>query len=363
MCPQNENLYIMFQATPVPVFAVDAAFSVAWANSCALMQYPELANENGLYQLLSTEQVESFRADGGAFSVPLGAMPHFAATFTPVKDGYLVMIGYSASNATLLPQSTGFVTGVISAQFRTPVSNLFGIVSSIAREADNLGSERIERLAKSANDECYHLMRFAVDFSTYMKNICGVHGEKKSVINLSLMLNALCEAVKMIVPVRFCASVGEDDVFVKADEQSLSLALLHIISNSCRYTDEKNEITLSLSENGESCFIAIKDKGRGIPPELISKVFEPFFSYDPDGMPFSGSGLGLAIARDMISHCGGSIAVSSAEGEGTTVAVSLPVCHETELEFKQTASARDMMMDHKSLPYIILSDSCECPDP
>lgn len=365
MCLQSENICEIFKSTPVPVFMTDSEFSVIWANSCALKQYPQLSSENGLFQLFSSKQMAEFKADKVGFSVPLGAMPNFAATFSPLSDGYLVMIGYSSAenSPAMLPQSINFMNGLISGQLRVPVSNLFGIVSSIARTADNIGDVHLEELAKSANSECYHLLRFAVDMSAYMKYIGGIGIEKHSVIDLGVMLHELCEAVKMIIPVRINVSICDRAVLVKADERSLSHAFLHIISNSCRYNREKNEISLSLSVKGEMTVITVKDRGRGIPAEIIPKICEPFFSYDPDNMPFSGGGLGLAIARDIISRHGGTIAVTSVEGEGTTVAISLPLCRETKLDFKETASARDMIFDHKSLPYIILSDCCECPEP
>ena len=349
----------------MPAFIVDDEFTVIWANDCAERKYPQLLVAGGLFQLLSSKQLMLAKQQNGCFSVPLGAVPEFSASFSKIAGGDMVLIGYSDPDSAeaMLPQSINFITGVISSQLRTPLSNLFGIVSSIARTADNTGDKRLEELAKGANSECYRLLRFTVDIGSYLKYILGARSLDMEIIDLKSLLRELGDAAKMILPVPLSVSFPEQPVIIKANEQSLCHAILHIISNSCRYTREKNEISLSLAVKNDSAVITISDKGRGIPADLLSKVCEPFFSFDPDGMPFSGSGLGLAIARDTISRHGGSMALTSVEGEGSSVAVSLPICREASLKLKETAAARDMIKDHKSLPYIILSDCCECPDP
>lgn len=364
MYTQND-LQKLFALSPMPVFAVDTDFSVIWANGCAEKRYPQLLVAGGLSRLISSKQIEAARAVEGGFSVPLGVMPDFAAYFTPIEGGYLVTIGYNDSESAFkqLPQNINFMTGMISGQLRMPVSNLFGIISSIARVSDNIGDRRLEELAKAANGECYRLLRFAVDINSYLKSVSGSHNREMFAIDLNSMLSELCDVAKMILPVPLKVSLSDSPVIIKADEQSLCHALLHIISNSCRYGREENVISVSLRESEKNAVITISDRGRGIPAEALSKVCEPFFSRDPDGMPFSGGGLGLSIVSAAVSRHGGTMAISSAEEEGTSVAVSLPLCEDIEFKFKETADARDMIRDHKSLPYIILSDCCECPDP
>ena len=64
--------------------------------------------------------------------------------------------------------------------------------------------------------------------------------------------------------------------------------------------------------------LAVEDDGEGIAADVLPRVFEPHFSTRT-----SGSGLGLAISRQLIEGWGGAIAISSAEGEGTTVRIEL----------------------------------------
>jgi signal transduction histidine kinase len=66
--------------------------------------------------------------------------------------------------------------------------------------------------------------------------------------------------------------------------------------------------------------VAIADTGRGIPPEDLGKVFDPFFSTKR-----KGTGLGLAIVHQIVETHKGEITVESREGEGTTFRVTLPL--------------------------------------
>ena len=68
--------------------------------------------------------------------------------------------------------------------------------------------------------------------------------------------------------------------------------------------------------------ISVKDNGPGIPPKLLDKIFQPFFTTKPAGQ---GTGLGLSLAFDIVKAHGGEIKVETKEGEGSEFVISLPV--------------------------------------
>ncbi|MGZ8846460.1 MAG: sensor histidine kinase [Pyrinomonadaceae bacterium] len=107
-----------------------------------------------------------------------------------------------------------------------------------------------------------------------------------------------------------------------ADPDSLRSALTNLIINSLQAMDgQGGTVTLTLSgeDNGRRVRIDIADSGRGIEPDEISKVFEPYYSTKE-----TGTGLGLAIVRKAIDDHHGTIAVKSKVGEGTTFTITLP---------------------------------------
>jgi signal transduction histidine kinase len=78
----------------------------------------------------------------------------------------------------------------------------------------------------------------------------------------------------------------------------------------------------SCNEKGNQIIIRIVDNGSGMSPEMVRQALNPFFTTKPVG---SGTGIGLSLTERIIKRHGGMINVSSKEGEGTTVTMTLPV--------------------------------------
>ena len=116
---------------------------------------------------------------------------------------------------------------------------------------------------------------------------------------------------------------------VMGDTNQLEQVFLNLISNARDAIDDagghKKELTIrsSFSEDGgaPSVVVSVKDTGIGIPPENLSKIFEPFFSTKPVG---KGTGLGLSLCFGIVEAHGGRIDIRSRVGEGTEVSVILP---------------------------------------
>ncbi|MBA2540295.1 MAG: response regulator [Deltaproteobacteria bacterium] len=113
---------------------------------------------------------------------------------------------------------------------------------------------------------------------------------------------------------------------VEGNESRLGQVFLNLIVNAAQAIPEghvdRNRITISTSTNGlGTVVIEFRDTGPGIPPEILKKLFTPFFTTKPVGV---GTGLGLAICHRIITGLGGTITVTSKLDEGTVVRVSLP---------------------------------------
>jgi len=109
---------------------------------------------------------------------------------------------------------------------------------------------------------------------------------------------------------------------VLADAESLRSALTNLIINGLQAMDGnggKLSVVLSPEVDGHRVRIDVTDSGRGIAPEDIAKVFEPYYSTKE-----TGTGLGLAIVRKAIDDHDGTISIKSKVGEGTTFTITLP---------------------------------------
>ena len=108
---------------------------------------------------------------------------------------------------------------------------------------------------------------------------------------------------------------------VEADRESLRSVLTNLVINAVEAIDgDGGSVSIKLSKQDEnSVKVEVIDTGRGISPDDISKVFEPYFSTKE-----TGTGLGLAIVKKAIDDHGGTISVASKKGSGTTFTIILP---------------------------------------
>jgi two-component system, sporulation sensor kinase D len=84
--------------------------------------------------------------------------------------------------------------------------------------------------------------------------------------------------------------------------------------------DSEGTLTISVAKHKKKAILTIRDTGKGIPPQLINKIFDPFFT-----MKDSGTGLGLAICQRIIDLYEGSIHINSELNKGTCVTITLPL--------------------------------------
>ncbi len=116
--------------------------------------------------------------------------------------------------------------------------------------------------------------------------------------------------------------------------QDMGRVFLNLVSNACYATDEKRrsdsiggedyEPTLSMATRrlDDRLEIIIRDNGSGIPPHVVDKIFNPFFTTKPTDQ---GTGLGLALSNDIVREQGGAIRVESEPGQFTEMIVELPL--------------------------------------
>ncbi len=114
---------------------------------------------------------------------------------------------------------------------------------------------------------------------------------------------------------------------INADRYRIQTALFNLIQNAMESMPEGGKITVDARADRErrEVYLTVKDTGRGIPPELMERVCEPFFStHQEEGL----RGLGLAIVQDIVKIHGGRIAIESAPGDGTRIVLTFPAVQE-----------------------------------
>jgi PAS domain S-box-containing protein len=110
----------------------------------------------------------------------------------------------------------------------------------------------------------------------------------------------------------------EDLLTVKVDSHQMIQVLGNLVVNGCQAMSKGGQLIVQVTKSGNDVSIAVKDKGVGIPPENMGKLFEPLFTTKPKGI-----GLGLAVSKKLVEANGGRIEVQSEVGKGATFTVYL----------------------------------------
>jgi len=107
----------------------------------------------------------------------------------------------------------------------------------------------------------------------------------------------------------------------------LQQILLNLIDNALDAVGHDGKVTIATRSTPNDIVIEVTDNGPGIPPEVMKKIWDPFFTTKEQG---KGTGLGLSISQNIIRTLGGSIELQSKEGEGTVFTVKVPITKSTQ---------------------------------
>ncbi|KPN97671.1 ATP-binding protein [Lysinibacillus sp. ZYM-1] len=210
-----------------------------------------------------------------------------------------------------------------SHEFRTPLHGVLAISQSMLepQESSTLTMEQKEKLSLIFNitEKLSHLVNDILDFSKL----------KEGELKLRLTNVDLYSVTHVIVEI--LSYIGNKDVkiynyiergtFIVADEDRLRQILYNIIENAVKYT-RHGKVEISCYEEQGSLAIEVSDTGRGIAPEHLESIFEPFRQLEDAS---KGAGLGLNVTKELVELHGGEITVHSIVGRGTTFCVKLPV--------------------------------------
>jgi PAS domain S-box-containing protein len=112
-------------------------------------------------------------------------------------------------------------------------------------------------------------------------------------------------------------------VVMSTDRTLFTQLLQNLIGNAIKYT-ERGYVRISQSIESEALVLKVEDSGVGIPADKLERIFDEYYQIGPQGTKRVGVGLGLAIVREVSRLLGYSVAVASAQGEGSCVSVRIP---------------------------------------
>ncbi len=120
--------------------------------------------------------------------------------------------------------------------------------------------------------------------------------------------------------VRLVGELRAGDMELMLDPKQWTRAILNVLLNALEVCPEGGRVRLFSRLTGDTCEIEIRDDGPGMPKEAVERAFEPYYTSKP-----GGTGLGLSITRGIVEEHGGAVELSSSEGQGCQVLISLPL--------------------------------------
>jgi nitrogen fixation/metabolism regulation signal transduction histidine kinase len=179
------------------------------------------------------------------------------------------------------------------------------------------GNSSLNESLRSIQDEMESLRKISEEFSQFAR-MPQVNREKNDLNDIIRQLIPLIEGESK--PVKFALDLDDSLEQIDVDRDQIRRAIHNLIKNSVDASDVGSIITIRTfaSEDEHGTRLEIRDRGCGMSHDVLTKIFEPYFTTKQRGM-----GLGLSIVKRIIEDHEGSIDISSAEGKGTRVLICL----------------------------------------
>ncbi|HAJ46770.1 MAG TPA: hypothetical protein DCL54_09355, partial [Alphaproteobacteria bacterium] len=218
----------------------------------------------------------------------------------------------------------------MSHELRTPLNAILGFSEIInSRMFGDTAVEKYAAYAGDINKSGTHLLALINDVLDLARIEAGRFDLNEEVFDLT----GLCQEVVALMQAQgqdrqvSIQGPGESPLNVYAGKRALKQILLNLVSNAIKFTPPNGQISIELSESrSREVLLRVLDTGVGIAASDLERVLEQFGQgrHDIATARDKGVGLGLPIAKGLAEAHGGSLSLSSEQGRGTAVTVTLP---------------------------------------
>jgi signal transduction histidine kinase len=215
----------------------------------------------------------------------------------------------------------------VSYELRTPLTNIIGFTQLLA--AGGVGPLNPKQLeyAGFITNSSHALLAIIDDILDLASIDAGALELRLESVDVVEAMKAAAAGVQdrlteAAIELRIVATDGVGSL--RADGRRVRQVLFNLLSNAINYSEPGQTVTLAAMRRGAEIVFKVSDRGRGIPPEMIDRVFDRFATL-PNGSRQRGPGLGLSIVRAMVELHKGRVLIDTAPNEGTTVTCIFPL--------------------------------------
>ncbi len=216
----------------------------------------------------------------------------------------------------------------VSHELRTPVSVIKGYAETILSEGNNLPPEKLVQFTEIIHSHAERLAHLISDLLTLSRIESGAIPLEPVPVTILSAVNRVTHLLEQKARAKEVTLVSQGSLAgmpaILADPDKLEQILINLLDNAIKFTPAGGSVTVDASDLGDWMRIDIRDTGIGIPPKDLSRIFERFYRVDTArSRELGGTGLGLSIVKHIVQAHGGSVAVESTPGKGTTISFTM----------------------------------------
>jgi signal transduction histidine kinase len=217
---------------------------------------------------------------------------------------------------------------LMSHELRTPITSINGFAELLMND-ETIPAESREFLS-IINSESQRLSRMINTFLTVTQLEAA---DKQEVLKIPLKLDDVVrETLTSLQPtakkkrIRLVEQPSSRLPPVAADRSLITQVVTNLVGNAIKYSPERTTVTVSTQLEADTVRLCVEDRGFGIPPESVDRVWEKFYRVARDGQEKDeeSTGLGLSFVREVVEQHGGTVALESEVGRGSKFSFTLP---------------------------------------
>jgi signal transduction histidine kinase len=217
---------------------------------------------------------------------------------------------------------------ILAHDLKSPFNSILGFMELLSLNIYKYDIAKIEEQLKIINSSAHSVYNLIEDLLIWTRSQAGKLPFKPQKLNLSELCLQIEESYKVNTMLKdiMVNQLVEPDIIVYADIDMLKTILRNLFSNAIKFSNPGGQIDLFAEQKTSNIQISVRDYGTGIPPKILSKLFDLAHTQSiPGTLNETGTGLGLMLCKDFIEIHGGEIQVESQEGEGSTFTIKLPL--------------------------------------
>lgn len=227
--------------------------------------------------------------------------------------------------AQLAEQRKNELVMYLAHDIRTPLTSVIGYLNLLA-EAPDMPTDQKAKYVNITLNKAYRLEKMINEFFEITRYNLQQISITKETIDLYYMLVQLSDELSPLLSANGNTTVlnADENLTVSGDPEKLARVFNNVLRNAAAYSFANSEIVISAVEKDNSVIISFTNKGKTIPKEKLSAIFEKFYRMDEARTSNTGgAGLGLAIAKEIVTLHGGTITASS-NNDTVTFTITLP---------------------------------------